>query len=200
MAFLHVTIGNATIDHGVADGRQVGERLLRRVHRRLRDNLHERRAGAVIVDQRISGVVVQFPHVFLEVNARERDFFVLTHHVAGRAGEFDFDRTAETDRLIVLRDLIIFRRVGIEILFTVPFADGRDVAAEKQTRFDDRIEGRFIHHRQRAGERKHDRIGQRIGLVTKARADARENFGMSFNLNVNLQTDDGFVVHHSEGN
>ena len=195
LALLHVAVGNAAVDHRGPERRQVGERLLGRVHRRIGYNFHQRRAGAVVVDQGIGRAVVELADILLEVNPGERNSHVLAHHVAGGAGQLDFHRTAEADRLVVLGNLVVLRRVRIEIVFPVPFADRRDLAAQQQARLDDGVECRLVHHRQGAGKAEHDRIGQRVGLVSIARADAGEDLGAGLDLDVDLEPDDGFVVH-----
>ena len=47
----------------------------------------------------------------------------------------------------------------------------------------------------RAGQREHDGIRQRVGLVTIARGDPREDLGGRLDLHVDLETDDSFVGH-----
>ena len=59
---------------------------------------------------------------------------------------------------------------------------------------DDLVEGRLVHHRQHAGQREHDRIGQGVRRLAVAGRDPREHLGAGLDLDVDLQTDDGFVV------
>ena len=136
LALLHIAVGDAAVDHRLPERRQVGIGFLGRVHRRLGDNLHQRRAGAVVIDERTGGGMVELANVFLEMDTRERDFFVLAHDVARRTGQFDLDGTADADRLVELGNLVIFRRVGIKIIFAIPFADRRDFAAQHEAGFD----------------------------------------------------------------
>jgi len=139
--------------------------------------------------------VVQLANVFLEVNAGERDGFVFALDVARRAGQFDLDGAVEANRLVELGDLVVLRRVGIEVIFTVPFADGRDVAAEKEAGLDDGVERGLVHHRQNAGQRKDDGIGERVRGLPVAGGHAGEHLRVGLDLDVNLKTDDGFVFH-----
>ena len=199
LPLLHVAVGDAAVNHRRANRREIRVGLFGRVHRRIGDDLHERGAGTIVVDERIGRTVVQFADVFLEVDAGERNFFVLSHKVAGGSGEFDFDRATEADGLVVLGDLIVLRGVGIKIVFAVPLADRRDLAAEQEAGLDDGVERGLVHDRQRTGERKDDGIGERVGFVPVAGGNARKHLGLSLDLDVDFQTDDGFVVHFFRG-
>src|SRR5690606_29532710 len=127
LALLHVAVGDAGIDHGGAQRGEVGEGLLGRLYRRIGYDLHERRAGAVVVHQRIDRAVVELADVFFEMDAGERDAFVFALDVAGGAGQLDLDGAADADRLVVLGNLVVFGRIRVEVVFAVPFADRRDL-------------------------------------------------------------------------
>jgi len=165
------------------------------VHGRFGNDFHERRAGAIVIHQRFARKVVQLAHVLLEMNACQGNFFMLAHHIPRRAGQFDFDLAAETDRLVVLRDLIVLRGVGIKIVFPVPFAHRRNPAFEHEPGLDDRVERSLVHHRKHARECQDDGIRERIGFVAITGCDAREHLRPRLDLDVNLKADDRFVVH-----
>ena len=141
--------------------------------------------------------MIELADILFEMDARERNPLVLAHHIAGGAGQLDLDRAADADRLIVLGNLIILRRIGIEIIFAVPFADGGDFAAQHQARLDDGVERGLVHHRQGTGQRQHDGIGQRVLLVAVAGGRTREHLRPGFHLDVDFQADDGFVADWS---
>ena len=89
---------------GIGGGSQIG----------LAHDLDERRAAAVVVDVRLAiGVEEPFVQglagVLLEMHPRDADT-----HRARRPGEFD--RALARERLLVLRDLIALRQVGIEVV------------------------------------------------------------------------------------
>jgi len=48
------------------------------------------------------GSVVQFTHVFFEVDPGERNDLVFTHQVAGRARQFNFHTATDTNALLLL--------------------------------------------------------------------------------------------------
>ena len=147
LALFHVAVGNTAVDHDQPEGGEKGERLLRAVQRRLRDDLHERGAGAVVIDERFAAGVVQLADILLEVDARQRNPPVLAEEVARGAGQLDFHGASRADRLVVLRNLVVLRAVGIKVVLAVPFADRRDLTAEHQADFDDAVEGGLVHHR-----------------------------------------------------
>ena len=101
----------------VADRRHVRLRELGRVglgaEDRLRDDLDERDAGAVVVDERVLGAldaagraadVRELARVLFHVGALDR------HREDAAVRELDLDRSLERDRLVVLRDLVVLRR------------------------------------------------------------------------------------------
>ena len=161
--------------------------------RRFGDDFHQRSAGAVVVDQAVDREVVEFADVLLEVNAREGDGLVFAHDVAGGAGQFDLHAAAEADRLVVLGDLIVLRAVGIEIVLPVPFADGSDRAIEEQADLDDLVQRLLVEHGQRAGQRLHHGVSERVGGRTETGGDTREHLRTRLELDVHLEPDDGLV-------
>ena len=52
----------------------------------LGDNLEQRHASAVIVDQGAAAGVTQFTHIFFEVGVVNTDVLMLAHHIAGGTG------------------------------------------------------------------------------------------------------------------
>src|SRR5690625_3721536 len=165
------------------------------MNNRFGHNLHQRNASAVKVNERIVVKVIEFPDILLEVNPVQFDKTVLAHDISRRSRKFEFDLSAEADRLIVLRDLIIFWIVRIKIVFPIPFADRGDFAAEQKARSDNLIERLFVHDRQRSRQSEDDRIGLCVRLGTEAARRAAKHFRFRLNLNVNLESDDYFVFH-----
>ena len=131
----------------------------------------------------------------MEILASQRDLFVFPHHVAGFTGKFDLHVTPVTNRLIVLGNLIVLGRVGIEVVFAIPLADLGNVAVQHESRLDDGIERRLVHHRQGTGQGQHHGISEGILLVTIPLPHPRKNLGRSLNLHVDLQSDNSFVIH-----
>src|SRR5690606_27060683 len=129
----------------------------------------------------------------------ERDAFVYALNVAGGAGQLALDGAADADRLVVLGNLVVLGGVRVEVVFAVPFADRRDLAAEQQAGLDDGVDGGLVHHGKDAGQREHDGIGERVLRLPVAGGHAGEHFGVGLDLDVNLKTDDGFVLHLGKG-
>jgi hypothetical protein len=70
-AFLHVAVADAEPAHQAMDLLHVGDRFLCGAHHRLRDDLDQRRAGAVQVDAggAVEGVVQRLAGILLEMRA-----------------------------------------------------------------------------------------------------------------------------------
>ena len=76
LAFFHVGIGDAALLEDHLQRAEIGEGFLAGFEVRLGDDLHERRAGAVEVDERGVAEVGGFGDVLFEVDAVEADDFV----------------------------------------------------------------------------------------------------------------------------
>ncbi len=187
------------MDHRLLERREIGKGLVGALQRGVGHDFHERRAGAVVVDERLVREVVELADVFLEVDAGERDRLVLAHDVARRTGQLDLDAAAEAEGLVVLGELIVLRRVRVEIVFPVPFADRGDGAAEHEAGLDRLVDGLLVEHGQHAGQREHDGVGERVFRLAKACGHAGEHLGLGLELDVNFKTDDGFVLHEGKG-
>ena len=111
----------------------VGPRDLRRerarARHRLRDDLDERDAGPVVVDERMrravdaagrAADVQRLAGVLLEVHALDAD----PH---GFALDLDVEVSLDAQRLVVLRDLEVLRHVGVEVVLAGEPAPRRDV-------------------------------------------------------------------------
>lgn len=90
---------------------QVGAGFFGAAHIRLGDNLDQRYAGTVVVYcRRVGGTdrsaaVVQLPGIFFHMDTGHADTFFPAFH-------FNVDMAAQANRLIELRDLIVFDRSG----------------------------------------------------------------------------------------
>ena len=92
----------------------------------------------------------QLARIFLQMKAGDADPLRLAVH-------FDIDPAVLADRLVELRNLIGFRRIGVEIVFAVEFADIRDLAVERHRRFHRVFNRLTVQHRQHAGMAETDR-------------------------------------------
>ena len=76
LSFFHLGIADSAVNQNLLERCEKRERFLWRIDFRLRDNLHQWRAGAVEIDAGAVFKVETFRHVFLEVNAHEMHFLV----------------------------------------------------------------------------------------------------------------------------
>ena len=73
-AFVHLAVAHARVGDHRTKLLQIGHRLLRRADVRLGDDLDQRHAAAVAVDQRaMLGIVYQLARVLLDVDAGNAD-------------------------------------------------------------------------------------------------------------------------------
>ena len=179
---------------------QVRGGLLGRAHVGLAHALHQRHARAVVVDQRVVGLVDparraavrRLAGVLLHVDARDADPPRL-------AVDVDVQVAADADRQVVLADLEVLRHVGIEVVLPVEQRVRRDRAVERQPDLDDRRDRLGVRHRQRARMPQADRTDVGVGLVAERVAAAAEHLRARGELDVTLQPDDGLQLGHDEG-
>ena len=134
-------------------------RLLAGAHDRPGDDLDERDAGAVVVDQRVVGAVdaagraadvQRLAGVLLHVGALDLDAEGLRSVVTG---DLDVGPAVEGDRLVVLRGLEVLRHVRVEVVLPGEAAPLRDLAVEREADPDRGLDGLAVddRHRARAG-------------------------------------------------
>ena len=214
VAALHARLGDAERERDVADRRDVGLGELGgvglRAEDRLRDDLDERHAGAVVVDERVLGTldatgraadVRELAGVLLHVRALDR------HLEDPAVGELDLDRALEGDRLVVLRDLVVLREVGVEVVLPGEAARRGDRAAEREPERDRRAhriavdDGKRTRQAEAHGGHERVRLGAVEGGVRRVRR-RREHLRRGVQLDVHLEPDDrleqleGLVVVH----
>ena len=128
------------------------------------DDLDQRDAGPVVVDQRVVGAVdapggatdVQvLAGVLLQVHP-------LDLHAVGLAVDLDVQVPGGAQRLVVLGGLEALGDVRVEVVLPGEPAPGRDPAAEREPDPDRRLDRRRVGHRQRAGQAQADRAGLRV--------------------------------------
>ena len=116
-ALLHPAVRRAGGDEDRPQLVDVAAGLLGAADVGLRDDLDERHAGAVVVDERVVGAVDpaapadvgRLAGVLFDVGADDSD-----DRAVGQ-----LDSTADVDRLVVLADLVVLRHVGIEVVLPV---------------------------------------------------------------------------------
>ena len=96
--------------------------------------------------------------------------------------------------LLVLRDLIALRQVGIEVVLAVEHGRQVDLGLEAQARADRLLDAELVDHRQHAGHGRIDQGDMAVGLAAELGGGAREQLGLGGDLGMHLQADDDFPV------
>ncbi|MNC31377.1 hypothetical protein D3C75_796960 [compost metagenome] len=131
----------------------------------------------------------QFAGVLLQVQTGDADPLGLSVHL-------NINPAIQTDRLVVLGDLVGLRRIGIKVVFAVEFADVTDRAVQCHSRFHGIFHCLPVQYRQDAWMPQTDRTGMCIRRSTEFRGAAAEDFGLGMKLHMNFQPDDRFVFSH----
>ena len=195
-AFFHVAIAHAAVDQNIFEGIEIFIGHVGTGDVRFGNDFHERHAGAVEIHAAGAVKMRELAHVFFEVRARDAD----AAHTIGRAGagEFKIHEAVRRAGFVVLRELVIFGGVGIEITFAVEFGEARNFAVQQVTRQHRQTQRLVVRHGQHAGQAEADGtdVGVRLGTVSVRATAPHLRFG--FELDVGFQTDDSFVFHCGE--
>ncbi len=175
-------------------------KLLRKEHHvcsgvkvRRSDDLQQRRSRAVQVNQAAFVVVTagefvaKLARVFLQVRADDAD-------ALGAMGRGQLHVAVVAERKVVLADLIALGQVWVVVVLAIPLAEAGDGAVERQAHHHGHFHCTAVHHWQRAGQRRHHGVHQRVGLLVKVigvrRVGAgREHLAPRGQLDVDLQAD-----------
>ena len=196
-ALLHPYVAHAEAEQQVPQLRDVrlGDQRddLARAHDRLGDDLDERDAGAVVVDERVVGAVdatgraadvQRLAGVLLHVGALDVDA-----HGLRPVGALDDDvgPALEGDRLVVLRRLEVLRHVRVEVVLPGEPAPLRDLAVERQPDPDRRLHRDRVDDGHRPGQPQAGRAGLGVGLGAELRRAAAEHLRVGVQLDVHLE-------------
>src|SRR5680860_463580 len=120
----------------------------------LGDDLNERNAGTVVVDERVvrtmdaagcTADMQRFSGVLLHMCAL--DLYAVLHLV-----DLDLSPALERDRLVILRRLKVLRLIRVEVVLARETAPLRDLAIEREADADCRLDGLGVDNRQGAGQ------------------------------------------------
>ncbi len=131
-----------------------------------------------------------FGDVFFEVDAVELDNFTGGFDVF--LGVFwvvvivEGDASAEAEGEVHLGNLVVFRHVWVEVVFTIPEDGGWGGAAEEHAGEDGALNGEFIQDGEGAGESEAGGAGVGVRLVGEGGLAPAEHFGVCFDLAMNL--------------
>src|SRR5450631_149883 len=131
--------------------------------------------GGTAYVQRLSGV-------FFEMNALDAD----AHHLAVH---LDVEIALDTQRFVVLRDLVVLRHVGIEVVLAGEAAPRRDAAVQRQPDANGRLDRNRVGHRQRAWQAETRRAGVRVGWRTEGGGTPAEHLRPGAELDMGLETE-----------
>lgn len=111
----------------------------------------------------------RFAGIFFQMRARQINGFFF---IANKKADF----AAHDDRNFKLGNLVVFRQIGVKIVFACKDGAGRYRAADCQAEADGAIYGAAVHDRQAAGQGQINAVGLGVGRRAKGRAAARKNF------------------------
>ena len=189
-ALLHLAIGDFQIAKQQADLLEICLRLLRAAHLGLADDLQQRRAGTIQIDQAILAAALLVVHhlagVLLEMDANDANPFRSV-----RGG--DLEPAIATEREVVLADLVVLRQVGIVIVLAVPLGERSDGAAQRERRLEGEVERPAVHDGQRAGQAGAYGTGGRVRRQAKLSTTAAKELGARQQLDVDFQADDDSI-------
>lgn len=136
--------------------------------------------------------------VFFEVDAIEADALVGSGdgflRVRGVAVIVEGDIAADAKGEIHLRGLVVFRHVGVEVVFPIPLRDWRRGATEEHACEDGFLDGDAIEHGKRAGEAETGGADVDVGFIAKGGGAGAEHLGLRVDLAVDFEAD-GDEVH-----
>ncbi len=185
-ALLHLHVGDpdrqqrrAQLVHvlaGLVGAAQVG----------LGDDLEEGHAGAVVVDERVRGVVDAsapahvhgLAGVLFEVRAHDPHTLAVDVEVPG-----------DTDRLVVLRRLVVLWHVGVEVVLPMEHRLRRHAEVECLTDPQRELDGLLVEHGQRARKAQAHGADERVRICSERVGAAAEELRRGGELDVHLEAD-----------
>ena len=191
-ALLHLRVGGTDGDEDRPQLTHVGLGLLRGADVGTADDLDQRHAGPVEVDQRVVAAmdaataaadVRRLAGVLFQVGSLDTD--------ADAAGQVE--PSVDADRLVVLADLVRLGHVGIEVVLA---GEGRAPhrAVERQTQPHRQLDRLTVEHRQRTRQAERDRIDVGVRLVAEPVWRRREELGPRRQFDVDLEPHDHLVT------
>ena len=157
------------------------------------DDLHERRARAVEIDDRVAVHAVHvLARVLLHVRAVDAD------HPRGLTRDADVELALGAERQVVLADLVALGEVGIEVVLAGEDAPLLNRAAERKPDAHRHPHGLLVEHRERARQPEADRADIGVRARAERRRAAAEQLGLREKLRVHLETDDRLELRGHE--
>ena len=223
-AFLHGAVGNADGQVNLTQLLHEQARFLGRAQVRLGDQLDKRRAGAVVVDQRmrsardtalVAANVDHLARILFHVDARDahvrrvarfRNGNVLARLPRLQAGDVaalfrcrtidvQVKMTAHAKRHRALRGLEVLGHVGVHVVLAIEHAVLLDVAVRGQASKHDRLDSGLVRHGQRAGQAQAHRARMRVRIGAELQLAATEHLRVQRGqLSMDFQADNRFPI------
>ncbi len=170
--------------------RDVGRRLLGAADVGAADDLHQRDAGAVEVDEghRRVHVVDRLAGVLLDMDALD------PHPARDARPHVDQHLALADERVVELADLVALRQVGVEVVLAVERADQVDLRLEAEAGTHRLLDAELVEDGQHSRHRRVDEADVGVGLGAEFGRGAREELGPGADLGVDLEADDQFPV------
>lgn len=105
---------------------------------RLRQNLQQRHACSVVVDEHFVALDVSFGGFLLHLDALNQDMVLVLLVVV------EEETAVEHDWVVLLRDLVGLRKVSVDIVLPVELDLGQDASTESQRSLDGLVQALFV--------------------------------------------------------
>ena len=129
----------------------------------------------------------QLPRILLHMHLMDTDFLFSCRRL-------DLHISVSCNRQIQLGNLIILWVVGIKIVLAVKLAHLRDLTVCSKPQSHRILYHLFIQYREGARHTRTHRAGMRIWRAAEFCTAAAENLGLCGKLNVDFQSDHGFIL------
>ena len=190
---MHLHVAHSGVFDNVFQRGKERHGVLGRVHIRFGDDLDKRHSATIVIDAGHAALVDKFARVLFEVNTVKSDelFFAVVGYETYPA--------AAAQRQVVLAGLPRLGKVGVKVILSVPLAELRDFAPERQPGFDGVFDRFAVERRHSAGKAGADRAAMRIRFAAEHVRTRAENLGRGFQFAVYFKTYGNFVIarHHA---
>src|SRR6516165_2430910 len=184
-ALLHVAVAGAEIAQDRAQFAQIETGLLGAPQIGLRDDLHQRDTGPVQIHESQGRMLVvqALAGILLEMQPGDAD---LAH---GPVGHVQTDPAVSDNRLLILRDLITGRQVGIKVVLALEDAVQVDLGIEAEPGLDRLLNAKPVNDRQHPRKRGVDRRNLGVGLRPEIGRRPGKQLSLRDHLSMDLDPD-----------
>lgn len=126
---------------------------------RLRQNLQQRHACSVVVDEHFVALDVSFGGFLLHLDALNQDMVLVLLVVV------EEEAAVEHDWVVLLRDLVGLRKVSVDIVLPVELDLGQDASAESQRSLNGLVQALFVQDGEHTWQTKIDEVGVSVRFL-----------------------------------